>query len=41
MVTGGSESGMNPAIVAVVVGGDDVLRGEDVGIYRPLGLTGR
>lgn len=39
MVTGGSESGMKPAIlVIVVVGGGAVDRGEGAGIY---GLVGR
>ena len=33
MVTGGSESGMKPAILVEVVGGGVVVRGEGAGIY--------
>jgi hypothetical protein len=43
MVTGGSESGMKPAIVAVLVvgGGGVVDRGEEAGIYELLGVRGQ
>ena len=42
MVTGGSESGMKPAIVVEVVGGGGVVdRGEEAGIYELLGVGGQ